>query len=207
MDKSTKGKPVAARTQAIIAVVPLGDSDGGLLQIVADSLQGVLRLPVDLKSAIPLPEDSFVASRGQYNAMAIIKHLAEVYADGYLKVIGITAQDLANPILTYVFGEAYMNGVSAVMSSFRLWAGTGNQTVSREHFLERAVKVAIHEIGHTFNIPHCHTDRCVMRSSHNLIELDQKLNYMCGYCELFLAEALTKALKEHPTDLKRQETA
>ncbi len=125
--------------------------------------------------------------------MTIIKHLADHHSRGYMKVLGVTARDLCTPILTYVFGEAYLNGQSAVMSCFRLYTGPGNEPVSKEHFLDRAVKVALHEIGHTFNLPHCHTDRCVMRASHGLRDLDEKLNYLCSYCELFLFEAVAKA--------------
>jgi archaemetzincin len=152
-------------------------------------------------------DSQFLASRNQYNAMAIIKYLDANYADGALKTLGVTAKDIANPILTHVFGEAYMDGRTAVMSSFRLGMNPGGKPVSREQFLERVVKVAIHEIGHTFNIPHCHQDRCVMRASNGLMELDDKLNYLCSYCELFLTEALTAALKRPDEETRRSESA
>jgi archaemetzincin len=136
-------------------------------------------------------------SRDQYNAMAIIKYLDKEVSQGSLKVLGVTKVDICNPILTYVFGEAYMGGRSAVMSFARLGIGVRGLPVSREHLLDRTVKVAIHEIGHTFGVPHCHNDRCVMRASNNIPDLDDKLNYLCSYCELFLQESLTKTLKEH----------
>jgi len=167
------------------------------LRVVADSLQGILRVPVDLREPIVLPEDTFMETRNQYNAMALIKYLNSGMADNSLRILGITAKDICNPILTYVFGEAYMGGRSAVMSSARLKAGLLGEPVSREHFLERVVKVAIHEIGHTFNLRHCHTDRCVMRASNTLAELDEKLNYLCDYCEIFLFDSLRQALREH----------
>ncbi len=167
------------------------------MRVVADSLQGILRVPVDLREPIVLPEDTFMETRNQYNAMALIKYLNSGMADNSLRILGITAKDICNPILTYVFGEAYMGGRSAVMSSARLKAGLLGEPVSREHFLERVVKVAIHEIGHTFNLRHCHTDRCVMRASNTLAELDEKLNYLCDYCEIFLFDSLRQALREH----------
>jgi len=167
-----------------------------VLRVVSDSLQGILRLPVDLHDMVPIPEDTFMESRNQYNAMAIIKHLDKDLCLDSLKVLGVTRSDICNPILTYVFGEAYMGGRSAVMSCARLGIGGRGVPVSREDFLERAVKVAIHEIGHTFGLPHCHTDRCVMHASHNIPDLDTKLNYLCTYCELFLQESLTKSLKQ-----------
>jgi archaemetzincin len=190
--KKKKSQPEPQRT-GIIAVLPLGNVGEDILRVVADSLQGTLRLPVDLLEAIPVPVDAFMESRNQYNAMAIIRFMKENHTRS-MKTIGITKRDLCNPILTYVFGEAYMDGASAVMSYNRLHHGSGGDPVSREQFLDRVVKVALHEIGHTFGLSHCHTGRCVMRASNNLKEVDEKLNYLCDYCELFLHEAAERAL-------------
>jgi archaemetzincin len=180
--------------KGLIAVVPLGRVEADVLRVVADSLQGILRVPVDVWGATPIPEEAFMKARNQYNAMVIIKYLAENHSDSSLKVLGIMDKDICNPIITYVFGEAYMGGRAAVMSSARLGATPSGEPVSREQFLDRVVKVALHEIGHTFNIPHCHSGRCVMRASNNLVELDDKLNYLCDYCGIFLSDALEHAL-------------
>jgi hypothetical protein len=45
-----------------------------------------------------------------------------------------------------------------------------------------------------------------MRASNNLDDLDDKLNYLCDYCEIFLLDELRHAIqdKEHETaDLSR----
>lgn len=191
----------------LITVVPFGPVAGDLLRVVADSIQGLIRLPVDVHDTVALPDEAFMAPRGQYNAMALLKFLAENHGDSSLKVIGITAMDITNPILTYVFGEAYMDGTAAVMSYARLATTPAGDPIPWQHFLERVVKVAVHEIGHTFNLAHCHRGRCVMRSSHNLLQLDEKLNYLCDYCEVFLADALKKELKTLPQDTRRREFA
>jgi len=206
MSVKQPGNTTSGATEGLIAVIPLGGVGQDVLRVVADSVQGLLRLPVDLLEGIDLPEEAFLPSRNQYNAMALIKYLNENHSHSGLKVLGVTERDITNPILTYVFGEAYMNGRTAVMSCCRLRLGPSGDPVPREQFLDRVVKVAIHEIGHTFNIPHCHTDRCVMRASNNLPELDDKLNYLCGYCELFLAESLTNALKEPDQEAPRRES-
>jgi len=207
MSDKTSSPPISPARQGLIAVIPLGRVQEDVLRVVSDSMQGVLRLPVDILEQAELPEKAFIATRNQYDAMALIKHLDVEYGDRGLKVLGVTAKDITNPILTYVFGEAYMDGRSAVMSYRRLSLGPTGEPVSREQLLERVVKVSIHEIGHTFNIPHCHEGRCVMKASNTLGELDEKLNYMCSYCEFFLAEALTKALKHSDKESKRRESA
>ncbi len=198
MDEGNERPPADMAKHGLIAVLPLGAVDEDVLRVVADSIQGLLRLPVDVLHSVPLPRETFMESRNQYNAMAILKYLDENHSHNSLKTLAVTPRDLSNPILTYVYGEAYMGGSAAVMSCARLTLGTHGKLVSREQFLDRVVKVAIHEIGHTFSIPHCHTGRCVMRASNNLLELDEKLNYLCSYCEVFLFDSLSQALKNDP---------
>ena len=195
MTKKAKTTKSSSTKTGFITVIPLGRMGPDVVRVVSDSLQGILRLPIDLGEAAPIPQTAFMESRNQYNSMAVIKYLAENHSRGHLKVLGITNKDLCTPILTYVFGEAYMGGNAAVMSCFRLYRGQAGEPVSRDHFLNRVVKVALHEIGHTFNIPHCHTDRCVMHASNSLQELDDKMNYLCNYCELFLFEAVAEAMR------------
>jgi archaemetzincin len=189
-------KKKKAKQRGLITIIPLGRVVEDVLRVVADNLQGVLRLPVDVDEPTILPPDAYMEERHQYNAMTVIRNLNDNHSRHTLKVLGVTNKDLGNPILTYVFGEAYMGGAAAVMSYYRLYKGPGDDPVSREQFLDRVAKVALHEIGHTFNVPHCHNGRCVMRASNNLNELDDKLNYLCDYCELFLFEAVTEALKK-----------
>ncbi|MGO9120953.1 MAG: archaemetzincin family Zn-dependent metalloprotease [Desulfomonilaceae bacterium] len=195
MTKKPKNAKSPATNAGLITVVPLGRMGPDVVRVVSDSLQGTLRLPINLGQPVPLPQTAFMESRNQYNSMSVIKYLAEEHSRGGLKVLGITNKDLCTPILTYVFGEAYMAGEAAVVSCFRLYRGQAGEPVSTDHFLDRLVKVALHEVGHTFNVPHCHTGRCVMRASNSLKELDDKLNYLCNYCELFLSEAVAKAMK------------
>jgi archaemetzincin len=179
----------------VIAVLPFGKVGEDVVRIVTDGLQGVLRVPVDLYNTVHMPGDAYMESRNQFNAMAILKHIRDQHAKPNMKVLGLTEKDLGNPILTFVFGEAFLGGAAAVMSCNRLYRGVGDALVSREHFLARVIKVALHEIGHTFNLPHCHVGRCVMRASNSLAELDSKLGYLCNYCELFFFEALREAMK------------
>lgn len=200
MGKGAKKTEKNLPRKGIIGVVPLDRVADDVLRVISDSLQGILRLPVDLLPAIPLPDGTFMKNRNQYNAMALIKYLDEEYPHNNLKVLGVTERDLCNPILTYVFGEAYMGGITAVMSTARLRVAQTGEQVPRELLLERVVKVALHELGHTFNIPHCHAERCVMRASNGLRDLDEKLNYVCDYCELLLFEAVEEILRPAATD-------
>lgn len=192
---------IIQQKKALIVVAPIGKVAEDLIKIVGDSIQGLTKLPVDTLDPIPLPDSAYMSHREQYNVMKLLKMLANDHLGDHLKAIGVTAADITNPILTHVFGEAYMGGPAAVISYARLRIGPGNGPASRDTLLERVVKVAVHELGHTFNIPHCHTDRCVMKGSYNIRELDNKLNYLCNYCEMFLGDSLKLALQDQEKDI------
>ncbi len=66
------------------------------------------------------------------------------------KVLGVTDQDLFIPILTYVFGEAQLEGAAAVVSTARLAVDV--DLFGRRVLAERLAKEAVHELGHCFGL-------------------------------------------------------
>ncbi len=105
-------------------------------------------------------------------------------ADG--RVLGLTDQDLFIPILTYVFGEAQLGGRVAVASTARLGEDLALAGASR--FTGRVVKEAIHEIGHTYGLVHCHVPHCVMGRAAGLRDVDLKSAELCPRCRRRLSE-------------------
>ena len=52
----------------------------------------------------------------------------------------------------------------------------------RNRHLERLLKEAIHELGHTYQLIHCRRHPCVMMSSTYVEDIDQKSDRFCGEC-------------------------
>lgn len=119
--------------------------------------------------------------RGPYYSTAILQRM-ERAADTDARVLGVTTYDLFVPVLTFVFGEAQLEGNCAVVSTARLkeefYGLPGRPDVMRE----RLLKEAVHELGHTFGLRHCAGWRCVMSSSHGVELLDVKGEDFCPAC-------------------------
>jgi archaemetzincin len=120
--------------------------------------------------------------RQQYDSTAIIQRL-ERAVDPDARVLGVTASDLYVPVLTFVFGEAQLDGNCAVVSTARLKEEFYGLPPRPELLRERLVKEAAHELGHTFGLRHCADWRCVMTSSHAVERLDVKGAEFCRACK------------------------
>jgi archaemetzincin len=104
------------------------------------------------------------------------------------KVLGVTSLDLFVPVLTFVFGEAQLNGTAALVSTFRLNETFYGFPPNEALLEERLIKEAVHELGHTFGLIHCRDFACVMHSSTSVEEIDVKGKEFCGSCRKILRE-------------------
>ena len=120
--------------------------------------------------------------RQQYYSTAILQKL-EVMSNGGARILGVTNCDLYVPVLTFVFGEAQLDGECAVVSTARLREEFYGLPAGESLTRERLFKEAAHELGHTFGLRHCNDWRCVMASSHGVERLDTKTAEFCASCK------------------------
>jgi len=128
------------------------------------------------------PEASFDSSRGQYSSTGLLESLLEEPCADGSRILGVASVDLFIPILTFVFGEAQLDGRAAVVSTYRLdnthYGLPGNEPL----LLERLTKEAVHELGHTYGLIHCADTACVMHSSTYVEDIDVKSSQFCSAC-------------------------
>ena len=120
--------------------------------------------------------------RNQHSSSAIIKQLEQYLPTAACKILAITGSDLCIPVLTFVFGEARLNGQCAVVSSYRLDNKFYGLPDNPALMQERLLKEATHELGHTYGLLHCHNPECVMQSSTYVEEIDFKSSRFCDKC-------------------------
>jgi archaemetzincin len=175
-----------------IGVLPIGEVSEMVPKTVAAHVLGYLNLDVDVLSPLPHPAYAHDERRLQYNAGTILKAFeSDLYAD-FAKIIGVLDVDLFVPIFTHVFGEAKQGGKYALVSVFRLKRNSDGSTATESLTLERAGKVALHELGHLFALRHCMDEKCLMHFSGDFKQLDKVPLYFCRYCSVFLRDALQK---------------
>ena len=110
--------------------------------------------------------------------------------DGAWRVLGVTGADLYIPILTFVFGEAQMGGPCAIVSFHRLQQQFYGLPPDPNVLMDRLVKEAVHEVGHTFDLTHCEDYSCAMAASHAVEWIDLKEPTLCSSCQARALEAV-----------------
>ena len=169
-----------------IQVIPLvgrRDDDPGLrmLESLAAALARVFRASCQIRPEVLDISSTWDADRNQYYSTAILQRL-DLDSDPGTRVLGVTSCDLYVPVLTFVFGEAQLEGNCAVASLARLREEFYGLPPREELSRERLLKEAVHELGHTFGLRHCNDWRCVMSSSHGVERVDVKGSEFCGVC-------------------------
>jgi archaemetzincin len=168
---------------AILRLVPIHcGTRAPLLQPLGERLEQIFGLEVRQAAPGFDSEIAFDESRGQYNSRILLAQLLRDTQPEVLRVLGVAGVDLFIPVLTYVFGEAQLGGRAAVVSLHRLDDELYGLPPNPLRLVERLHKEAVHELGHTFDLVHCHRDRCVMLSSTYVEEIDLKSDLFCTPC-------------------------
>ncbi len=163
-----------------IQVIPLGVGLD-LVEQLAASLARTFRTPCRIRPEAIDIGFALDDRRGQYYATAILQRLDEISAPG-VRLLAVTSSDLYVPVLTYVFGEAQLDGNCAIVSTARLQDEFYGLPPRPDLLRERLFKEAAHELGHTFGLRHCVDWSCVMASSHAVEVLDVKGAEFCRSC-------------------------
>ncbi|MEM7317177.1 MAG: archaemetzincin, partial [Planctomycetota bacterium] len=117
------------------------------------------------------------------------KVLAPKLPEDAFATIAFTSSDLwPGEGWNFVFGYASFRDRVGVWSLYR----HGNPEESKQSFkkcLQRTIKVATHETGHMFSMPHCIAYECNMQGSNSLPESDSQPMYLCPECHAKLLYA------------------
>jgi archaemetzincin len=155
-----------------VSVLPAGDVGKNVLEALDADLRragiGVTILP-----SSEVPSTAHNPERDQYHAPDLLEMARWSHGE---HVLVVTEVDLYADPLNFVFGQADVGGQAAVISLHRLPSGDSSL------FRLRALKEALHELGHNMGLGHCPEGTCVMHFSNELADTDRKGPNLCPDC-------------------------
>ena len=166
-----------------ITLISFGYFEKELLELIVEDVEREFQLPVTIREGHLDLSEFYDAARRQYDGNRLIKEIESGYAEDNNKTLALFNVDLFIPILTYIFGQAFLGGRSGIASIYRLSNESYGLKSDKKVFIDRIRKEVIHELGHTFGLIHCRNITCVMRSSTYVEDIDQKESGLCHQCK------------------------
>ncbi len=170
-----------------ITLISFGSFDKKLLKHIVSSIEKELEIPVSLQEKHLDLSLFYNIDRRQYDANQLLQFINGEYGHLPGKIVALFNVDLFIPILTFIYGQAYLNGKTAIASNYRLENKYYGLKPDKELETSRLIKEIIHELGHTLGLVHCYNPTCVMRSSTYVEDIDQKNQSFCKKCQAKLA--------------------
>lgn len=169
---------------ATIIIQPLGAVRQRDVAAVRRALGSRFNLRIETAWTLAMPKSAYYAPRHRYRAEKLLTFLGK-HLRPNTKVIGLCAVDISTTkgkIKDWgIFGLGSLAGVSCIVSTHRLATQ------------KDLTNVAIHEVGHTFGLPHCTTHGCVMEDAQGTIKtVRQETGRFCPSCARRLSSVLLR---------------
>jgi archaemetzincin len=173
---------------SVIALIAIGEVESGIMNLIRETVQEKLGTDVRQAPAMPDPDYAWDGRRRQYSSSVILRDILSNLPAGASKICAITEKDLFIPMLSFIYGQAQVDGQAAIVSLARLRQEFYGLPANPALLAARARKEALHELGHTFGLIHCPDAQCAMSLSTNIRQLDLKGNVYCADCRAMIVE-------------------
>jgi archaemetzincin len=165
-----------------ITIISFGYFEKKFTGEICNEIEQEFQVPVITREGHFDLSEFFDPTRKQYDGNKLLKEIEIRFATDREKTLGLFNVDLFIPILTFIFGQAFLNGRSGIASVYRLRNERYGLKTDDKILTDRLRKEVIHELGHTFGLYHCINPVCVMRSSTYVEDIDQKGWKFCAKC-------------------------
>ncbi len=180
MTAAPGGRTVLPGAEAVIHLIRIGELESAILESISRPLSEYFEKEVTCGGQLPIPAESWNRRREQYAAEILLRSVPDSLPG--VNALCLVGVDLFARGLSFVFGLADRDGRKAVVSLWRLRQEAYHLPRDDALHNRRLLTEAVHELGHTFGLPHCLTGPCVMRFSDSLAETDAKGWRLCHSC-------------------------
>jgi archaemetzincin len=174
-----------------VYVAALGAVDEEFLTAAEQGLAKAYGVQVRRLPPMEDPAYAFDAQRKQFSSAHVLRQLLTRMPADAMSLLALTGRDLFIPMLSFVLGQAQLNGPAAVVSLARLHQEFYGLPPDRQLVVERVTKEAVHEVGHTLGLIHCPDNKCPMSLSNNVLHVDIKGATLCENCAVVVEDKLT----------------
>lgn len=170
---------------AQINIQPLDGMDDIDVNFLKKNLEHWYKIDVHILSSVSKPVSAWYHPRERYIADTLLTFLNSISPSKEVYMIGLTVCDISimkdEGINWGIMGYGFQPGNACVVSSYRLKKGV----TSTKHLQERILKVALHELGHNFGLPHCPDQTCFLVDAEGKNKLDAEVGF-CNKCHNYL---------------------
>jgi archaemetzincin len=171
----------AARRAEAIDLQPVGALEAGRLEALAARLSRFVELAVHVLPAAPTGTPR-IPGRDQLDASILLASLESRAAARERLLVGVTAEDIAIPLFTFVFGLARQGGRACVVSYARADPGFYGLPLDPDQRDARLVAEIRHELGHLATLEHCPDRSCLMSFAGSVERADTRGSRFCPGC-------------------------
>lgn len=207
--ESSPTLPTAERKT--IYIQPVGTFSAEQMRVIrltADYMRAFYDLPVALSDQRSIDGVTPEMVRVQYpdnkqirTTYFIDELLPKMLPDDAAALLCFTNYDLyPGDTWNFVFGQASLQKRVGVWSLWRLEKDNG-KPAKGDLFLDRTLKVSMHETGHMFSMRHCTKYECLMSGTNHLDETDRRPLDTCPECTMKIAWAMKYAPAERYKNL------
>ena len=168
-----------------ILLQPLNDISDGSILFLKNRIAAIYNAEVTVLQPRLLPANAHYALGKRYTADTLLVFLKSLLPNRTYYVLGVTGKDIAtkkgNNLHWGIMGLGYQPGNACVISDYRL----SKYPQTQMQLNEKLLKVALHELGHNFGLPHCPDEHCIMTDAKGKDKLNNEKGF-CSKCNTYL---------------------
>jgi archaemetzincin len=171
----------AARLAEAVDLLSVGALPPGTLEGLAARLSRRVDLACHVLPPRELPTRR-IPDRDQLDAGVLLEALESCSSGDSRVLVGVTGEDIAIPVFTFVFGLARSGGRACVVSLARADPAFYGLLKDPDLQLERTVAEILHELGHLATLEHCPDRSCLMSFAGSVERVDARGSRFCAQC-------------------------